>query len=459
MRRMERPEIAQFLEDKDPRLVAEAARAINDVPILGAMPKLAEYIPNCACDYPEELRAQILSRAINANYRQGTTRDFGRVVNFIMMDKAPELMRAEALNAIAEWETPSPLDRVNGMWRPHTNRTASVSREGLAPVLEHLLREVSSEPIQLAAVRCIQRLEIKDLSPALLKQFGKPGSSSALRVQILQALGALQTPQLSRAVELSLNDGEPTVRAEGIRWAGKLNPTDAAPLLEKLLATEKDVVIGQAVYSVLGQIKDPAADAILERQLEALLRGTIRPELQLDLLEAARSRAAAPIISKLKQYDTAHSASDKLAAHRPALFGGNKENGKKLFNERDDLGCLRCHAIKGKGGVVGPDLAGVATRLSREKLLESILFPNDAFTLGFENALITIKGGAVYAGLVKTETETELVLHSPEDGDQTIKKADMEKRERGLSAMPDGLGALMSQRDLRDLIEYLASLK
>src|SRR5439155_1360184 len=41
MRRLQRPEIAQFLQDKEPRIVVEAARAINDASIELAMPQLA----------------------------------------------------------------------------------------------------------------------------------------------------------------------------------------------------------------------------------------------------------------------------------------------------------------------------------------------------------------------------------------------------------------------------------
>ena len=41
LRRLGDPEIARFLDDPDPRLVLEAARAIHDVPIAAAMPRLA----------------------------------------------------------------------------------------------------------------------------------------------------------------------------------------------------------------------------------------------------------------------------------------------------------------------------------------------------------------------------------------------------------------------------------
>ena len=70
-----------------------------------------------------------------------------------------------------------------------------------------------------------------------------------------------------------------------------------------------------------------------------------------------------------------------------------------------------------------------------------------------------LKGGASHSGLVKAESATELVLDSPEDGKLTLKKADIEKRIRGLSAMPEGMDKLMTRRELRDLVEFLAGLK
>lgn len=150
---------------------------------------------------------------------------------------------------------------------------------------------------------------------------------------------------------------------------------------------------------------------------------------------------------------------DLLDAFRPAFAGGDAAEGKRLFNDHPGAQCLRCHAVRGNGGTVGPDLAGVAKRLTREQLLESIVLPNRAIAAGFENATIVLKSGANHSGLVKSETATELVLDSPEDGKLTLKKSDIEKRLRTLSAMPEGLDKLMTRRELRDLVEYLAGLK
>ena len=40
-----------------------------------------------------------------------------------------------------------------------------------------------------------------------------------------------------------------------------------------------------------------------------------------------------------------------------------------------------------------------------------------------------------------------------------IKKADVAKREKGLSSMLPELGTILTKQDLRDVIEYLANLK
>ena len=61
--------------------------------------------------------------------------------------------------------------------------------------------------------------------------------------------------------------------------------------------------------------------------------------------------------------------------------------------------------------------------------------------------------------MVKTENDAELQLNSPEDGLLTLKKSEIKARERGLSAMPEELRQVLTKQDLRDLVEFLSSLK
>jgi hypothetical protein len=40
-----------------------------------------------------------------------------------------------------------------------------------------------------------------------------------------------------------------------------------------------------------------------------------------------------------------------------------------------------------------------------------------------------------------------------------LKKSDVQSRQKALSPMPEGMGQILSKSDLRDLIEFLSSLK
>jgi nitric oxide reductase subunit C len=51
----------------------------------------------------------------------------------------------------------------------------------------------------------------------------------------------------------------------------------------------------------------------------------------------------------------------------------NIENGKRIVTEEID--CLSCHAINGKGGSVGPDLTQVAIRRSKDWLYDFLFNP------------------------------------------------------------------------------------
>ena len=70
-----------------------------------------------------------------------------------------------------------------------------------------------------------------------------------------------------------------------------------------------------------------------------------------------------------------------------------------------------------------------------------------------------MKDDQSYAGVLKSETPTELVLNSPDTGPITVKKSDIESRQKALSPMPEGIGQILSKQDIRNLVEYLGGLK
>ncbi|MEL6923844.1 MAG: HEAT repeat domain-containing protein, partial [Bacteroidota bacterium] len=97
LRRLQHPEVARFLADKDEYIVAEAARAINDDwSIEAALPDLAKLVRD-----KRLTNEAVLRRAINACSRVGTPEALAALTELALRKSAPEAMRVEALAALS----------------------------------------------------------------------------------------------------------------------------------------------------------------------------------------------------------------------------------------------------------------------------------------------------------------------------------------------------------------------
>ena len=269
-------------------------------------------------------------------------------------------------------------------------------------------------------------------------------------------MAAFKAPKLNDAVKVATASTEESLRNEATKIQAQLRPSDATARLRTTLDTgatgEK-----QAAFATLASMPGNAADEILAQWVDKLLAKQVPAELQLDLIVAAATRESREVKDRLTKFERSRPAEDDLRNYRECLVGGNAKEGEKIFIERADVSCVRCHKAGGEGGEVGPNLAGVGQRQTREYILESIVYPNKKIAPGFENLLVTMKDGAVYAGLLKNETAEEIEVNSPEDGILKLKKADIKERQRGLSGMPEELRQVLTKQDLRNLIEFLAT--
>lgn len=465
LRRLARPEVAAFLQDGEPLVVAETARAIHDLPITEALPELA-----ALASYPTRLasfsagregapgpREPILRRVMNANFRLGTSGNALALAALGASENLPESARAQALTLLGDWEKPSGRDDITGLWRPLPPRDRGAAVAALQSPLPDLLKR-SPERVRLSALLVAGRFEIKAGSAGANELLSDTNRSPEVRLAALKLLARLKDDHLPEAVKLALADRQESLRKEATQIQTQLKPADAVSewrdRLENGSTGEK-----QAALAALGAVQGSGADAVFSEWMDKLLAKQVRPELQLDLLEAAGRRTASAVKAKLQRYEASRPAADPLAAYRECLMGGNSAEGKKIFLERPEASCVRCHKASGEGGEVGPELTGIGTRKDREYLLQSIIMPNAQIAPGFETVIVTLKNGTSYAGLVKSQDADSLELNSPEDGPLKLNQAEITSRAQGLSAMPEGMNQVLSRQDLRNLVEFLSSLK
>ena len=139
-----------------------------------------------------------------------------------------------------------------------------------------------------------------------------------------------------------------------------------------------------------------------------------------------------------------------------AMKGGDAERGKKVFAEKTEVSCIRCHRIDGTGGKVGPDLSGVGKLRERRVVLESIVDPNVKISEGFGQIIVATDDGLLHTGVVKEETETQLALMDKDGNVSWLDVDTIEGRKEGKSSMPEDLIKQLSKDELRDLVEYLS---
>jgi putative heme-binding domain-containing protein len=136
---------------------------------------------------------------------------------------------------------------------------------------------------------------------------------------------------------------------------------------------------------------------------------------------------------------------------------GDPARGERVYR-RSDSTCLKCHAIAGAGGQVGPDLASIGASAQVDYLIESILLPNKAIKENYHTLVVTTLDGQLFTGIKVRESKTDLVLRNADDREVEIPVKEIESRSQGASLMPEGLADGLTRSELLDLVRFLSEL-
>lgn len=450
LRKLADPAVARFLDDIDPAIVLEAARCIVERPGMDeALAKLAALADRR--NLPEPLWRRVLT----ACEGPGDWADPKALAAVATRGDVPASIRVEAVEMIARWAEPPALHPLTGLYRGKSNRSPEPAVAALAPALAFLVADPSNE-VRDAAAAAAGTLKIADAGPTLRGLVADASRPAGSRVEALRALDALKDEKLAEVVDAALNDEAIPVRAEGLRLLAHLEPERAIDVATKVLAAGATAE-KQGAFSAVATIPGAKADALLAAWLEKLANGEVAPDVRLDLTEAAAARDSADVKAALGRYEAIRDTNDPLAAFRDTLAGGDADRGRRIFREKAEVQCLRCHKVAGDGGEVGPELAGVGRRKDRDYVLESIVLPNKQIAEGFETQVLALADGRVVAGIVKAEDDKEVRLVTPEGTLVVVPKDEIEEKTRGNSAMPEDLIKDLKKTEIRDLVEFLMS--
>ena len=363
---------------------------------------------------------------------------------------------------------------------------------GREALLEQALADADGG-VRFLAIRWIADERIVALRPALERVLADRETAPRLMPGLLSALDWLDQGNVDREASLRRlqtiwQDGDrpAAVRLAALRMLPQA-PSDANlaafvavgtmraaqpplddPALELLAREAVRLLATSTTAEAVGALAQIAADARLPgtRRADALVGLARLPDANSRLATAATD--SDPTVAATARRLGATSlpvaqgqpAATDLAGWEARLEApGDADAGWRIFFGSRLARCGECHAHAGRGGAIGPDLAGIATRMGRRRVLESLLQPAKEVGPMFQPYALHLTDGRVVTGLPVglTDGDRRERIIAADGTEAIVELAGVEHRvPLATSIMPAGLEAGLSDADLRDLLAFLA---
>jgi putative heme-binding domain-containing protein len=396
------------------------------------------------------------------------------LVELIRSGKVPPEREADVLALLAGLGGPAEL----GLVFDRITDGAKLTPEGRARVLEALaqaarqrkvrpagdparvgqLLDAGDDAVRAAAARLAGLWQIEALRPRLLEL--ATSGSGPVRQAAIDGLAALGGSSGRAALtELAGAGKPPEVRRAAVAALAGLDPAAAAPLAVDVLASANGQDPTDVVAAFMQQKNGPA---LLTKALAGRKLPTDTAKVAVRAVSSSGHADAALTAALTKAGGLTGKARELTPAEMRQLMAdvhahGDPARGEAIFR-RGDLSCLKCHAIGGAGGLVGPDLVSIGASAPVDYLVESILLPNKAVKENYHAMIVATDRGQIFTGIKVRESDRELVLRDAEDREVSIPADSIEERKMGGSLMPEGLADSLTRAELVDLVRFLSEL-
>ncbi|WP_422930628.1 PVC-type heme-binding CxxCH protein [Singulisphaera sp. PoT] len=315
--------------------------------------------------------------------------------------------------------------------------------------------------LKAIAARAAGLWQVKALRPKVVSLATAEATPDAVRREAIDALVAYKDPEsLQTLSRLAAQTDAPRTQLLAI---GALASVDikagATQAVGALSHTKNANAVSDLVGRIL-QLKEGSSALVA-----ALSGKTLPPDAAKLAVRAARNtgKDETPLIEALSKAGGLSSQPQPLTTDELAkLVGevrrdGNAARGEAIFR-RQEQACLKCHAIAGAGGQVGPSLESVGASAQVDYLIDSLLLPNKAVKENYHSAIVATSDGKVISGIKVRQTDRVLILRDAEDQEIEIPLDTIDEQKNGGSLMPTGLTESLTHAEFVDLVRFLSEL-
>lgn len=315
---------------------------------------------------------------------------------------------------------------------------------------------------RLGAIRLAGVYRSASSVPALIEVAGgRSGPDLAARHAAFDALAAIGDDPAKAALEgFATPDAPATIRAAAVAALARVNPDlaadraagviaaaapnqDLAPLLTPFLDRQGGADKLRAALDRTPPSADPAKLAL--RALGALGRSD-------EGLNKLLSRVAG-----IEADPQPPGPAEMAALTAEVGRQGDPARGERIFR-RAELNCMKCHAIAGAAGGVGPELSALGLSSPVDYIVNSILIPDQAIKEEFQTRVVQTDDGRILQGIVVEEDDRRVVLKDAQGERVVVATSAIEDSKKGGSLMPKGLVNTLTHAEFVDLVRFLAEL-
>jgi putative membrane-bound dehydrogenase-like protein len=320
------------------------------------------------------------------------------------------------------------------------------------------LREVLNGALDAAAgtssfVQLVRRLSVADRYPQLL-ELAQTKPSEQVGVEAITALLELKQGKL---INQALIDGDTakaiaTCEALGKSQNGAIN----GPLLNVVKNAEIHMDVRRAAVKAASRVNNGAMELVKLFEAKSL-----DPELEQTVAAALHSAPSRPAREAAQRLFPLPPSKDNMPT--PPMsdllkLAGDKANGRMVFFSTGT--CHKCHVVDGMGREVGPNLTEIGSKLSREAMFESVLYPSAGISHNYELWTVVKSDGTTVNGLLVSNTDSEVSVRGDDALIRSFPKSDVEELiKQKISLMPADLQKTMTTQELADVVEYMQTLK
>jgi putative heme-binding domain-containing protein len=312
-------------------------------------------------------------------------------------------------------------------------------------IIERIAHE-ESRPPQLRAL-ALPRLKSpgKPANRELLTRLAQDAADASLRIEAIRSLATLASPETAPMLTALALD---TAQSAVVRCEALLALSSQPAAAPALLALLDDPDPGVALQTARMLRFAAGADAVREALQRRLKVAGVRDARVHEEIEFALGKsAAAPHPATLEEWQHQFAA------------GGDPASGERVFFS-PIAGCVQCHRIHQRGGIIGPDLSVVARTADRDQLIHSIVKPSDDIAPQFQGWVVATNDGRSIMGLQGHMRGSAVTIITLDGKTMTIPGSNIASfQAMPASLMPEGLPFTMSPGDFRDLIAFLESLR